>query len=148
MGVLAGQLLRGPKSPHQKTLRLAVAGLACLVAGALWSLDQPIIKHIWTSSMVLWSGGWSLLALALFYYVIDVRGCRRWAFPFVVIGANSILAYMAPDIVSFALISKKNLGGLAEHLPPLKEFILAAGAFGLLWLVLYFLYRKKTFLRI
>ncbi len=148
IGVLAGQLLRGPKPPRQKTLRLAAAGLACLTAGWLWSLDQPIIKHIWTSSMVLWSAGWCLLALALFYYVIDVRGCRRWAFPFVVIGSNSILAYMAPDIVSFALISKKNLGGLAEHLPPLKEFILAAGAFGILWLVLYFLYRKKTFLRI
>ena len=53
-------------------------GIACLAAGWLWSLDQPIIKHIWTSAMVLWSAGWSLLLLALFYYVIDVRGCRRW----------------------------------------------------------------------
>jgi len=148
IGVLAGQLLRGPQSKPKKALLLVAAGIACLLGGWLWSFDLPIIKHIWTSSMVLWSAGLCLLFLALFYWVIDVLGWQRWAFPFLVLGANSILAYMAPAVISFALISKKNLGGIAAHLPEYAEFLLAAGAFGILWLGLYYLYRKKTFFRI
>ena len=83
MGVLSGHLLRAPLSGRRKVVLLTASGLGCLLGGWLWSFAFPIIKHIWTSSMVLWSGGWCLLLLALFYGVIDVLGYRRWAFFFV-----------------------------------------------------------------
>lgn len=148
MGVLAGRLLRGPGTQKRKIFLLTVAGLGCLLGGWLWSFEFPIIKHIWTSSMVLWSGGWCLLLLALFYWIIDVLGYKRWAFFFIVFGSNSIVAYMAPDIINFGAVSHTVLAGAAEHLPTFTKFVLASGVVGILWLGLYYLYRKKTFLRI
>lgn len=149
MGVLAGHLLRRSGIPgQQKAISLAVAGLACLLGGWLWGLDFPIIKHIWTSSMVLWSGGLCLLLLALFYWVIDVKGYRRWAFFFNIIGMNAIVAYIAPDIIDFPQLSRTLFGGLAGHLGSYGNLLLASGALGILWLGLYYLYRNRTFVRI
>ena len=91
---------------------------------------------------------WCLLLLALFYWVIDVRGYRRWAFPFMVIGMNAIVAYMAPDIIPFSHISKTLFAGLATHLGMFGDFLLAFGTLGVLWLGLYYLYRNRTFVRI
>ncbi|HXX21736.1 MAG TPA: DUF5009 domain-containing protein [Terriglobia bacterium] len=148
MGVLSGHLLRSRLPGGRKVLLLAASGLACLLVGWLWGLEFPIIKHIWTSSMVLWSGGWCLLLLALFYGVIDVLGYRRWALFFVAYGMNAIVAYMAPDLISFHRISSANLAGLARHLGMFSEFLLTGGAVGILWLGLYYMYRNKTFVRI
>jgi predicted acyltransferase len=129
-------------------LVLGASGVGCLVAGWLWSFEFPIIKHIWTSSMVLWSGGWCLLLLAVFYGLIDVLGYRGWAFFFIVYGMNAIVAYIAPDLISFSRISIANLTGLARHLGMFSEFLLTGGAVGILWLGLYYMFRKKTFVRI
>ena len=148
MGVLAGHLLRGPKSKTQKVLLLAASGAACLAAGWVWSYEFPFIKHIWTSSMVLWSGGWCLLLLALFYWLIDVLGCRRWAFFFIVLGMNPIIAYMAPHVVNFGHISHTVFAGLASHLAMFGNLLLDGGTLGILWLCLYYLFCKKTFVRI
>lgn len=148
MGVLAGHLLRSPLSGTRKVLSLTISGIVCLVAGWLWGLDFPIIKHIWTSSMVLWSGGLCLLLLALFYWVIDVKGYRRWTFFFNVIGMNAIVAYIAPDIINFSQISNTLLGGIARHLGNYGNLLLTFGALGVLWLGLYYLYRNRTFVRI
>jgi predicted acyltransferase len=148
MGVLAGHLLRAQLPGRRKVLWLVVGGLGCLLGGWLWSFAFPIIKHIWTSSMVLWSGGWCLLLLALFYGVIDVLGYRRWAFFFTVMGMNSIVAYMAPDIIPFSEISHTLFAGLAKHLGMFGNFLLALGAVGVLWLGLHYMYRKRTFIRI
>ena len=148
MGVLAGHLLRSKLAGTRKALLLVGAGLACLAGGWLWSFTFPIIKHIWTSSMVLWSGGWCLLLLALFYWLIDVLGYRRWAFPFIVVGMNAIVAYMAPDLINFRHISHTAFAGLTRHLGMFGEFLLAFGAFGILWVGLYYMYRKQTFVRI
>jgi predicted acyltransferase len=98
--------------------------------------------------MVLWSGGWCLLLLALFYWVIDLLGYRRWAFFFIVIGMNAIVAYIAPDIIPFMQISRTLFTGLAKHLGMFGNFLLAGGALGVLWAGLYYLYRNKTFVRI
>ncbi len=148
MGVLSGHLLRSSVPGKRKAALLAGAGVACLVAGWVWGLAFPIIKHIWTSSMVLWSGGLCLLLLALFYYVIDVLGYRRWAFFFTVIGMNAIVAYMAPDVIPFRTIGRTLFGGLSTHLGMFGPFVLAAGTLGVLWIVLYYLFRNKTFVRI
>ena len=68
-----------------------------MAAGLAWSLVLPINRHIWTSSLVLWMGGASFLVLALFYAIIDVAGAKRWAFFFIVIGTNALLAYVVSE---------------------------------------------------
>ena len=78
--------------------------------GALWNQTFPINENLWTSSFVLWAGGWSLLLLGLFYLVIDVWGWRKWAFFFVVIGANAITIYMACRFIDFAAVGKLLFG--------------------------------------
>ena len=147
MGVLAGQLLRAALPGPRKAQWLAAAGSACLFLGWLWGFAIPIIKHIWTSSMILWSGGWCLLLLALFYWVIDVKGYRRWAFFFIVIGMNAIVAYMS-DLLPWPQISAIFFGGLAKHLGSFGPVLLTFGALGILWLCLYYMYRNRTFIRI
>jgi predicted acyltransferase len=148
MGVLAGHLLRSSLSGPRKAQYLAIASFVCLLVGWLWSFILPIIKHIWTSSMVLWSGGWCLLLLALFYWLIDVKGYRRWSFFFVVIGMNAIVAYMIAEVLPMLSLSKVFFAGLARHLGSFGEVLLAFGALGILWLFLYYLDRNKHFVRI
>jgi len=148
LGVMAGHLLRSPKTPGVKMLSLVGAGVGCLILGRLWGTGFPIIKHIWSSSMVLWAGGWSLLLLALFYGLIDVVGWRRWSFPFVVLGMNAIVAYMAPRIVNFRTIGDTLVAGLAQHVGRFGEPLRALAAFMVLWLILLYMYRKKTFIRV
>ena len=154
MGVLAGHGLRSGAKPSTKIQGLVVAGLLCLAMGWAWSewIGFPIIKHIWTSSMALWAGGWSLLLLALFYGLIDVARIDRWAFPLVVIGSNAIAVYMAVEFIPFREISKTLVGGLARHLDnfctDLGPVLVAFVALLLVWMMLYHMYRRKIFLRI
>jgi predicted acyltransferase len=148
LGVMAGHLLRSGKRPWAKVGWLVAAGVACLVIGRAWGRAFPIIKHIWSSSMVLWSGGWCLLLLAAFYAVIDVLGWRRWSFPFVVIGMNAIVAYMAPRIIPFGTIGDTLVAGLANHLGKFGGLLKAFAAFMVLWLMLWYMYRKRTFVRV
>ena len=98
--------------------------------------------------MVLWSGGWCLLLLALFYGVIDVLCYRRWAFFFFVFGMNAIVAYITPDLINFCEISSTTFAGLARHLGMFGDLLLTGGTVGILWGGLYYMYRKKTFVRI
>lgn len=151
LGALAGQLLRSAKESAMKVLMLTASGLACLAAGWYWSYHLPIIKLPWTSTYALWAGGWSCLLLALFYLIIDVAGLRRWAFPFKVIGMNSIAAYLGWQWFSpaFRQAARVFVGGLEQYVGPAGyKPIEAAAATLCLWLILYWLYRKKTFIRI
>lgn len=151
LGVFAGHVLRSRLPAWGRVGVLMLLGAACLAGGWVWAelLGFPIIKHIWTSSMVLWAGGWSYLLLALFYLVIDVIGFRRWAFPFIVIGLNAIVTYVFWEgFVPFPSIAEHLVGGLARHLGPAGPFTVAFTAFMLGWLVLYDLYRRKIYLRL
>ena len=149
LGVFAGQMLRQSWGEYGKFFALLGAGVACLALAWIWSYYFPIIKHLWTSSMVLWAGGLSYVLLAFFYLVIDVWKIRAWAFPFVVIGANAIFAYVVPHVINLKGIANSLVGGAASHAPePLRDWIVAATAFLLLWFVLLYLYRKRTFIRI
>jgi predicted acyltransferase len=120
----------------------------CLAIGYGWSYSFPIIKNLWTSSFVLFAGGWSLLLLAFFYGVIDVLGFRWWAFFFIVIGSNAILAYMAEKFVDFHYTANFLFGGAAKHAGSFGPVILTSGVLLLKWLLLLYLYRKKLFLRV
>ena len=150
MGVMAGHLLRSEMQPRAKIAVLVLAGAGCMIAGLIWAeyLGLPVVKRIWTSSYALWAAGWSLLALAFFYAVIDVLGFRRWAFPFVVIGMNAITAYMAVHLIRFSDFADTLVGGLARHLGAFGDFLLPLTAFMILWLILLHMYRHKIFLRI
>ena len=94
------------------------------------------------------TAGWSLLLVALFYFVIDIQGARRWAFPFVVIGVNAITIYVAQEFINFPEIAKFFLGGIASLVGGAGPVVLALGAIGVRWIFLHYLYRNGTFLRV
>lgn len=148
LGVHAGHLLKSRLRPSMKLFALVGVGIGCLALGWMWHSWFPIIKHIWTSSMVLWSGGWCFLLLAVFYGVIDIAGLRKWSFPFVVIGMNAIAVYVGTHLVSFSRISGELIGGATERIGHAGSFIQAAVAFAMVWLILLYMYRKKTFIKI
>ena len=115
-----------------------------------WPVWFPIIKARWTSSYALYAGGISYLLLAVLYFIIDVRDHRRWARPFMAIGANSIFAYMAWLLCNsaFRRVSEVFFGGLKPYVGPWHETIIAVGALATLWLLLGYMYRKGTLIRI
>jgi len=147
LGVLSGHWLKANRSGVQKTLGLALAGIVCLLLGLLWNLLFPINKLIWTSSYVLYAGGWSLLLLALFYWTIDVMGWKKWAFPFVVIGLNPITIYIVQGIFDFGIIVNIFVHGFVNQLGPWRPVFFPACVLAVKWLFLYFLYKQKIFLK-
>ena len=147
LGVLAGQWLRTDQTPVRKAQVLALAGLVCIGIGYLWAPWFPIIKKIWTSSYVLVAGGWSLLLLALFYWLIDVRGYRRWTFALVVIGVNPLTIYLVQNIVNFEGIAGYFVSGILQFLPFWRPVLLALSVLAVKWLFLLYLYRQKIYFR-
>ncbi len=132
-----------------KTLVMAAVGAGCLKLGRMWDPLFPINKNMWSSSFVLYAGGWSLIFLSIFYFVIDVLKLRRWAFFFTVIGMNPITIYLAVRFISFKYTADALFGGALKHASEASQPVLAAIAvLGVDWLFLYFLYRKKVFVRV
>jgi predicted acyltransferase len=148
LGALGGQLLRTEKKQKTKVLCLLAAGIGCLTLGLVWSSWFPIIKNLWTSSFVLLTAGISYLLLALFYLIIDVYGFKKWAFGLVVIGMNAIAVYMATMLFDFRKIGNIFIGGLEERLGAWNGFVQQAAAFVVIWLILFWMYRKKSFIKI
>lgn len=148
LGVFAGHILRSNKDAKAKILHLLGAGIGCLVAGLIWDQVFPIIKHLWTSSFVLFSGGLCYLLLAMFYVIIDVLGLKKWAFGFIVIGTNAIAVYMATHLVNFRNIAGVFVQGLEKYTGNWYPLISALAGFILVWLILWWMYRKKTFIKI
>lgn len=148
LGVFAGRVLMSPSPGNTKVLTLAGAGAACVALGLLWSLVFPIIKLLWTSSFVLISGGIGFLMLALFYWIIDVKQYRRWAFFFTVIGMNSIAVYAATMLFSFRQIGNIFVGSLLPRIRPWDGFVEASMAVVVVWLLLFWMFRTRTFVKI
>jgi predicted acyltransferase len=148
LGVFAGQLLMSDVKPMKKAGMLALIGIGCILAGKLWGIWFPIIHHLWTSSLVLFAGGLSFLLLALFYLVIDVWGYRKWSFFFVVIGMNAIAVYVATHLFDFTTIGNVFVGGLLKWLGVWAPFVEASAALAVIWLILYWMYKTKTFIKI
>lgn len=154
LGLIAGTKLRSASTAQAKVRWLAIVGLALLASG--WALGLsgicPVVKRIWTPSWTLFSGGWCCLLMAGFYFVIDLAQLRRWSFPLTVVGMNSIAAYCLAHLVEGFLRST-----LRTHLGA-KFFKLNCGIYAplcegavillLLWLILFWMYRRKLFLRI
>jgi predicted acyltransferase len=148
-GSLAGHWLRSNRSDNEKAAGLALLGLVSVILAYLWSYSFPMIKRVvWSSSYVTFACGCSLLLLALFYWVIDVKGYRSWAFFFVVIGMNAITIYLLADIVNFDHIAELLVQGVANHAGALKPVVLPIGIIGVEWVLLCFLYRHRIFFKL
>ena len=154
LGVFVGMFLRDSRTTgQQKVLWLAGAGVLAIVLGHLWGMQFPVIKKLWTSSYVLVAAGWSAVLMALFYWVIDVKGHSRWAQPFIWIGLNPITIYLLGNIMSFDDLVTRVLGGpvkaFADGLSHgLGDVIIALGGIGLAVFVCWWLHRRKIYLRV
>jgi predicted acyltransferase len=150
MGVFAGEILHDAAAlERRKFARLLFAGAVCLALGLVWSLHFPIVKRLWSSSFILVTGGLSFVALALFYGVIDILNFKRWAFPFVVVGMNSLTIYLAYRFVNFNFTSDLLFAGLYQPLDPKwRPLLESVGALVLVWMFLYVLYRRKIFFKV
>lgn len=151
-GVLAGQLLRSERSPGQKIKILVVAGLIGVVIGYALNPLTPIVKRICTSSFVIVSGGWCLLALAFSYWLVDVKKCHRCAWFFAYVGMNSLFIYLFAETGGVEWITKivrpfaMGLFSWAGALP--AQIILSLVVWALLWYICYWLYKRKIFIKI
>lgn len=149
-GVFAGEILLLSRNSKKALLRLVVFGAAMLVGAWLlvWA-GIPVVKRIWTPSMVLLSSGMSVLLLALFYYIIDMRGWKRWAFPLRVMGLNAIAAYFIGEYFNFSGLTGRMLYGFQQWLPEgWYAVLLAAGNALLLYWIIWVLYRCGKFIKL
>jgi predicted acyltransferase len=147
MGVLAGHWLRSQRSEKEKVRGLLLAGIVTLFLGWLWGRFFFISRNVWTSSFTLYSGGMSILLLVLFYWVIDIRGYKRWTFFFVVIGMNAITIWVGQRLISFDFTAKALFEGVSKYMGVLQPVFLAAMVVMLKWLLLNFMYKRKIFLK-
>ena len=146
-GVFAGRWLsRQDISGERCTVVMLIAGALCLGGGLLWDTVFPINKNLWTSSFVLWCAGWSLLFLAVFHWIIDVRGWNRWCMPLVVIGANSITIYLLSAFIDFAALTRLALERATPSM--LHPAFIPLGILTLKWLLLRWMYRRGLFLKV
>ena len=154
LGLIAGGVLHSEREPLAKVRWLAVAGVAGLAAGWLCGVTGicPVVKRIWTPSWVLFSGGWCFLFLAAFYLVMDIWNRRWWAFALVVIGMNSIAAYLFAhlfdDFIAKALPRHLGRSWFTFAGPAYERLLLGAAVLLVEWLLLFWMYRRKIFLRI
>lgn len=165
IGVIAGEWLRRPCAGRQKIIGLFLAGAVCLIVGQILGRNVcPIVKRLWTPTWVLYSASWTLWLLALFYGVIELARWRRWAFPFVVVGMNSLAMYLMAQ-----LTRSWTQSSLATHLNTLTNWlrdgfgpeiptdvfrgsvgplVAACAVLAAWWLVCFWLYRRRIFIRI
>jgi predicted acyltransferase len=159
-GLLSGELLRSPRSDRAKFWALILAGLAGLAAGELLQVTGvcPIVKRIWTPSWALFSTGWTCLILAAFFGVVDVFKFRKWTFPLVIVGMNSITMYCMAELTDdwFRRSLKVHFGRITVFGrdmftildKPYEPFVSHLWVLLAMWLVCYWLYRQRIFIRI
>jgi heparan-alpha-glucosaminide N-acetyltransferase len=153
LGLVAGRWLR-ESAPRIPMKRLLIAGIIGIAAGALFHFTGicPVVKRIWTPSWTLFSGGICFLFVAGFSWIIDIKGYRRWAFPLSVIGMNSIAAYLIAHLFEEFIVRSFH-----THLGPnifnllggaLAPFVAGIAVLMVYWLILFWMYRRKLFLKV
>lgn len=153
-GILTGHWLRSERPRYEKVVGMFVAGAVCVVLGWAWNPFFPINKALWTSSYVLFTAGLALEFLALCYWVIDIQGYRRWAWPFEVFGVNALALFVGTALMVKLMALWRVQGWIFRKLflswaQPINASLFYAIAFILLWLVLmWLLYRKRIYIKI
>lgn len=151
LGLFAGTWLKQNNNP---TRRLLIAGVACLAIGFAMHFGGicPIVKRLWTPAWVFFSGGVCFLSLAGLYLLVDVKQHRRWAFPFLVIGTNSLAMYLMRHTLDIPLAENllRHFGKRPFQIfgPELQPALIGACSLLILWLILLWMYRRKVFLRL
>lgn len=155
LGMMAGSLLKSDRfRPARKTLILLAgfAGLLALDALFVFVMGDKIVKSLWSPSFVLSAAAYSTAMLAVFYHIIDVWGLKKWAFGFTVIGMNSITVYLMVRFIWFGGITKYFFGGIIKEIgemsAPWEPVAERAVSLAVIWLILYFFYRKKIFFKV
>lgn len=154
LGMWSGQWLKTSRSTVEKLKGLVVGGVALTLAGLVmqWLHICPIVKRIWTSSYTLYSGGLVVLMLAGFYALIEWRGWKRWSFPLLVIGANSIAIYVMSwtieHFVASALVRHLGTEPFAILGLPFEPVLRGLAVLIVFWSILFWMYRRKIFLKI
>ena len=149
LGSLAGHVTKNGNNDRPATARrLLLIGLMLLIAGLLSGILQPIIKRIWTASMVLYSAGWCYLLLALFYWWIDVKGHRKGWNWLLFYGCNAITAYIVGEVVNFRCIASSLFYGLEQYIGGWYPVFLTACNSLILFLLLWLMYGNKFFLQV
>ncbi|HVK11908.1 MAG TPA: DUF5009 domain-containing protein, partial [Gemmataceae bacterium] len=150
-GVMAGRLVMNRRPPRQTMQVLLAAGAGGVVLGLVVSPWVPLVKRIWTPSFAVFAAGCTTLMLLFFYWCVEVGGWRRWAFPLVVVGVNSIAAYVLGNAFGgwFRSLTAAWVEWLREPLgdawfPVFQRVLFAAAAWG----VLYWLYRRRIFFKV
>jgi predicted acyltransferase len=151
-GVLAGQVLMSSRSSLRKIRLLVIPGLIGVVVGYALNPWTPIIKRIASSSFVIVSGGWCLLALALCYWLIDVKRLKKWTLFFNIVGMNPLFIYlftMTGGAGWFNRIARPFTMGLFAWAGTLNaEIVTSLVVWGMLWLICFWLYKRRIFIRL
>ncbi|MGZ4964052.1 MAG: acyltransferase family protein [Limisphaerales bacterium] len=153
LGVFAGLLLRSSTEDKAKVIYLLAGGLALIAIGLVWSLHFPIVKRLWSPSFVMVTGGISAMAMAGFYWIIEMAKVDWWCAPFIWVGMNSITIYFSKCIVDYSGLANRFLGGNIKkmfnaELSGAGDFIIALAALGMALWICRALYKRKIFLRI
>jgi predicted acyltransferase len=163
LGVLAGEWLRSRRPSGEIVRGLVAAGAVGVALGLLWGALFPINKALWTSSFVVLTAGLGALGLALCYWLVDLKGYRKWAFPFVVFGVNAIAAYFLSGLMARQLDmtrvgeagAETSLKGwifdnvFASWLSPVNASLAFGLSFVLFWMgVMWVFYRRRIFIKV
>lgn len=148
-GTFAGYILKDKEwMPKRKLTYLLAIGAAMVAIGWIWGIWHPVIKKLWTSSMVLVSSGYCFLLMALFYYIIDYKGWKKYTEWLKVYGMNSIVAYMLAMCVNFSCIGHSLFHGLEQYMGEYYSVVLTLSNVGIIYFILWELYKRKIFLRV
>lgn len=147
-GLFAGYIAKD-KIEEKKKLKLYFGiGITMVIAGWLWNFQMPVIKTIWTSSMVLVSSGYCFLLMELFYYWIDYKGHRSGITWLKVYGMNSIVAYMLANVVNFRCIGESLFYGLEQYMGSYYSFLMTLWNIGAVYVIIWFMYKRGIFLKV
>lgn len=147
-GLFAGYIAKD-KIEEKKKLKLYFGtGITMVIAGWLWNFQMPVIKTIWTSSMVLVSSGYCFLLMGLFYYWIDYKGHRSGITWLKVYGMNSIVAYMLANVVNFRCIGESLFYGLEQYMGSYYSFLITLWNIGAVYVIIWFMYKRGIFLKV
>jgi len=161
LGMIAGRWITASRTASTKLKGMLAGGFILLIAGLIWSQSFPINKKLWTSSYVLYAGGWSVLILALFYFVIEMKQWRgRWMGPWLAFGTNAIVAYVFSELLSSAVavfhanpkqsIQEFLYQGFFQGIgtPALGSLIYSTLFAAVCWIPVWLLYRRNIVIKL